>query len=36
MNGLIASINPGLVLILAGMIAAVTPIQRARQPLQQL
>ena len=33
MNGLIASINPGLVLILAGMIAAVTPIQRARQLL---
>lgn len=33
MSGLLASINPGLVLILAGLIAGVTPIQRVRQGL---
>jgi multicomponent Na+:H+ antiporter subunit D len=33
MSALIASINPGLILILAGMIAAVTPVQRVRQLL---
>lgn len=33
MNALIASINPGLVLILAGLLAGLTPIQRVRQGL---
>ena len=36
MNGLLATINPGLVLILAGMLAAVTPVQRVRQGLALL
>lgn len=33
MSDLIASINPGLLLILAGVISAMTPIQRVRQAL---
>ncbi|MEM5517960.1 Na(+)/H(+) antiporter subunit D [Henriciella sp. AS95] len=33
MNALISSINPGLVLILAGLLAGLTPIQRVRQGL---
>ncbi|MCZ4298079.1 Na(+)/H(+) antiporter subunit D [Henriciella marina] len=36
MNGLLATINPGLVLILAGMLAAVIPVQRVRQGLALL
>ncbi|WP_084419640.1 Na(+)/H(+) antiporter subunit D [Henriciella litoralis] len=33
MSALISSINPGLILILAGLIAGVTPVQRVRQGL---
>ena len=33
MSGLLSTINPGLVLILAGVIAGLTPIQRVRQGL---
>lgn len=33
MSGFIASINPGLLLILAGIVSALTPIQRVRQTL---
>ena len=33
MSALIASLNPGLILILAGLLAGVTPIQRVRQLL---
>ena len=33
MSGFLATINPGLILILAGLIAGVTPIQRVRQGL---
>jgi hypothetical protein len=33
MSGFIMSINPGLLLILAGVISAVMPIQRVRQVL---
>ncbi|MEQ8556810.1 MAG: Na(+)/H(+) antiporter subunit D [Henriciella sp.] len=33
MSGLLGTINPGLVLILAGLIAGMTPVQRVRQGL---